>query len=122
MSTLDSIDVITPADPEKGLPPSSLENLVVDSNGSDDDERRQVKHTNEELLDRAREINASGKFIFSCFSELNTFLILRAQDEILRLQIKLHDSVKGKETWTEDDTDLLQEKLKQYRKSFLPPR
>jgi hypothetical protein len=117
MATPDSTDAITPVDVEKALPTACPETVVVvESNGLDDEGRRQVEHTNEQLLDRAREINASGRFIFSCFSELNTFLILRAQDEILNLQNRLHDSVKGQGTWTNEDTNNLQKKLKQYRK------
>jgi hypothetical protein len=72
-------------------------------------------HTDEQLLKRAREVNASGKFIFSCYSELNTFLLLKAQDEILRMQNKLHESVNGIGQWTEEDSTALRKKLTEYR-------
>lgn len=78
-------------------------------------ERREITHTDKELLERAREVNSSGKFIFTCFSEMNTFLLLRSQQQILKLQNKLHDSVEGNGTWTDADSDDLQTKLNQYR-------
>src|SRR5436190_3322140 len=74
-----------------------------------------VGHTDQDLLARAREVNTSGKFIFTCYSELNTFLLLRAQDEILRLQRNLQECVEKKMPWTDEDANKLQEKLKQYR-------
>jgi hypothetical protein len=116
MSAPNATDDITPVDLESALPPSPEK--LDDSDGSDENVPRQAEHTIEELLLRAREINASGKFIFSCFSELNIFLLLRSQDEILRLQNKLYDSVRSKGTWSDADTDELQKKLKHYRKSL----
>lgn len=76
---------------------------------------RPVIHTDEELLKRASEINKSGDFIFPCYSELNTFLLLRAQAHILKLENKLRDCVKDNVPWTDADSIELQEKLNQYR-------
>jgi len=79
-------------------------------------ERTFIPHTNEELLHQAREMSSSGKFIFCCFSELNTFILLQQQDQILKLQLKLEDSVNGPGQWTDDDMHTLQHKIRQYRK------
>jgi hypothetical protein len=72
-------------------------------------------HTTAELLKRARDVTASGQFIFSGFSEMNVFVLLQFQDHILRLQRKLHDSAEGVGSWSDDDTKVLHENLKQYR-------
>lgn len=72
-------------------------------------------HTTAELLKRAREVTASGQFIFSGFSEMNVFVLLQFQDHVLRLQRKLHQSVEGIGSWSDDDTKDLHENLKQYR-------
>jgi hypothetical protein len=79
-------------------------------------ERTFISHTNEELLKQAREMSSSGKFIFCSFSELNTLILLQQQDQILKLQLKLEDSVTGAGQWTDDDMPTLQHKLRQYRK------
>jgi hypothetical protein len=74
-----------------------------------------VVYTDKDFLERAREVNKHGIFIFTCYSELNTFLLLRAQDEILKLQNKLHDCINNDIPWTDEDSETLQQKLKQYR-------
>ena len=74
-----------------------------------------IAHTDEELLKQAREMSSSGKFIFTCYSELNTFLLLQQQDDILKLQCKLYDSINGPGPWTEQDLRTLQDKMKVYR-------
>jgi hypothetical protein len=74
-------------------------------------------HSTQELLKRAREVNASGQFIFSGFSELTVFLLLRSQDHILRLQRKLHASVASGGPWCDDDANELRIHLKEYRTS-----
>ena len=74
-----------------------------------------VTHSNEALLQRAREMNATGQFVFTTYSELNIFLLLRSQDEILQLQDKLYKSLKGEGAWTDEDGDNLAATLKRYR-------
>jgi hypothetical protein len=115
MSESDIIEE-TQKDLEKGIHTPDVQSTV---NGGLEpplnEARREITHTDKELLDRAREINSSGKFIFTCFSEMNTFLLLRSQQEILKLQNRLHDSIEGKGTWTEADSDDLQKKLSEYR-------
>jgi hypothetical protein len=115
MSQIETVDD-SGTDLEQGLP-SETPKVTVETAESPDDEELpgRIGHTDEELLMRAREINSCGKFIFTCYSELNTFLLLRAQDDILKLQNKLHDSVKGKDVWTDEDSEHLQNKLRQYR-------
>ena len=68
-------------------------------------------HSTRELLERAREVTAGGKFIFSGFSELTVFLLLESQDKILSLQRKLHEAT---EDWTDTDSKKLQSHLKEY--------
>jgi hypothetical protein len=75
-------------------------------------------HSTEDLLKRAREVTASGKFIFSGFSELNVFVLLHEQDYILRLQRKLHASVDSRGPWTEEDITEMQTHVKQYCNFF----
>ena len=112
MSALDMIEEMK-TDLERGIPTPDLQNSVIDGIEPPLNERpREITHTDADLLERAREINASGKFIFTCFSEMNTFLLLRSQDAILKLQNKLHDRV---QTWTDDDSENLQAMLRQYR-------
>ena len=110
MPGIDPIEVIN-EDLEAGAASPDLQN---DVNGTLE-APRPVIHTDKDYLDRASEINKHGKFIFTCYSELNTFLLLRAQDEILKLQNKLHDCIKNEIPWTDEDSATLQRKLKQYR-------
>ena len=115
MSEFDAIEEMK-TDLERGVSTPNLQNPVIGGIDPPLNERpREIIHTDAELLKRAREINSSGKFIFTCFSEMNTFLLLRSQQAILKLQNKLHDSVEGKETWTDIDSENLQTKLQQYR-------
>jgi len=69
----------------------------------------------EELFNRARQINSNGKFIFSYFSELSTFLLLQLQGNLYRMQKKLHDSIEKRGTWSDKDSTELLHQLKQYR-------
>jgi len=69
---------------------------------------------NNEIFNKARDMNASGKYFFNSFSHLQTFLLLRLQDEIAKLEKKLHDSVKGKGVWIDNDSVDLNNKLQQY--------
>ena len=104
-----------PADLERGPPtpdPTKDETQINESPL----EHTFFSHTNDELLKQAREMSSSGKFIFCCFSELNTLLLLQQQDQILKLQLKLEDSVTGPGQWTDDDMHTLQHKMRQYRK------
>src|SRR5579859_1756306 len=75
------------------------------------EDSRLGSHTMQELMERAQLVNATGKFIFSSYSELNVFLILRAQDQILELQKKLQDHMNGRGTWSDADDANLQYKL-----------
>ena len=93
-----------------------LKDLVaaVESTTAEAQQPRQIGHSNKDLLKRAHEINERGQFIFTCYSELNTFLLLRSQDDILKLENKLNDSIEGIGEWTDEDFDNLQQKLRQY--------
>jgi len=113
MSGTDTTDVIN-TDLEAGPASPDLQNDVSGAQ-INLEEPKPVIHTDKDYLARAREVNKHGKFIFTCYSELNTFLLLRTQDEILKLQIKLHDSIKNGPPWTDEDSTALQKKLKQYR-------
>lgn len=104
-----------PADLEMGTitaPDQQKDDVQIDASPL---ETTFISHTDEELLKQAREMSSSGKFIFTCFSELNTFLLLQQQDEILKLEFKLYDSIKGAGSWTEQDSRTLQDKMKIYR-------
>ena len=107
MSTVDAIEMI-PRDLEEGV--SGADTGGVEPPLS-------MEHTTEDLLKRAGEINSSGKFIFACFSEMHTFLLLRSQDTIFKLQTRLHDSIQGEGTWTDADTENLRREVKEYRAS-----
>jgi len=103
-----------PADLERGpTPDQPKEDVQIDESSL---ERTFISHTKEELINQAREMSSSGKFIFTCFSELNTFLLLKQQDEILKLQLKLEDSfLSPGPQWTDDDMQNLQQKMRQFR-------
>src|SRR5271170_6959547 len=103
-----------PADLERGPTPDQQKvEVQIDESPV---ERTFISHTNEELINQAREMSSSGKFIFTCFSELHTFLLLKQQDEILKLQLKLEDSfISPGLQWTDDDMHTLQQKMRQYR-------
>src|SRR5579871_1093225 len=117
-----SIESAQDVDIEQGLPSSEAPSAIplravtekLEADAKDAQGQNEFCHSNRDLLSRAREINENGRFIFACYSELNTFLLLRAQDDILRLQNKLEDSVKGLSTWTDIDSGDLQQKLRQY--------
>jgi hypothetical protein len=118
MLELETIEVNHPINLEHGIPhKDSLHIGTVETTPWQ--ETTHARHTDEQLLNRAREVNASGKFIFSCYSELNTFLLLKAQEEILEMQNKLHESVKGIGEWTSEDSESLQKKLTAYRTAAL---
>jgi hypothetical protein len=121
MLELETIEVNQTIDLEHGIPQKDLPHITT-VEAPPGQETTHRAHTDEQLLKRAREVNASGKFIFSCFSELNTFLLLKAQDEILEMQNKLHESVNGIGEWTPGDSESLQKKLTQYRTSIIPGR
>jgi hypothetical protein len=115
MSELDTIEEIK-IDLEKGARTPDPQSTVNGGIEPPLNKRaKEITHTDKEFLERAREINGSGKFIFTCFSEMNTFLLLRSQEAILKLQNKLHNSIEGEGTWTDKDSDDLQAKLSQYR-------
>lgn len=122
-----STESVQDIDIEQGLPSSEAPSAIplravtekLEADSKDTQGRNVFSHTNNELLSRARKINESGRFIFACYSELNTFLLLRAQDDILRLQNKLEDSVTGTSAWTDNDSNDLQQKLRQYCISLL---
>jgi hypothetical protein len=107
MSAINTTDVIN-EDLEAGPASSDPPNGTLEV-------PKPVIHTDKDFLKRAREVNKHGIFIFTCYSELNTFLLLRAQDEILKLQNKLHDCINNEIPWTDEDSETLQRKLKQYR-------
>ena len=90
------------------LPKTNLGDVVEVENS------KSFEHSDKQLLNRAREINANETFVFASFSEVNTFFLLRTQDELSKLQNKLEDSIRGTAAWTEEESDILQRKLEKY--------
>lgn len=105
-------DIVNPiSDLEKCNAISS--NLSILKNPATDD--NYTSHSIEELFNRARQINSNGKFIFSYFSELSTFLLLQLQSNLYGMQKKLHDSIEKRGSWSDKDSTELLHQLKQYR-------